>query len=152
VCHIFGSSWNYVLKTIADTLNMSTKQKALQNDDEDLPSLKSGRPVKTYSIADAVKLVSFVEIQGVKVDMVEGILQLILIKFSLNFLFFQRTSCTANIFAGHAQQNPTWSGAPCLLPSRPCEHPNDPLPCDTAKKEAQGGRFCDKSTWRVDCW
>jgi hypothetical protein len=115
---------------------MSTKRKALQNDDEDLPSLKSGRPVKTYSIADAVKLVSFVEMQGVKVDMVEGILSLNRIKFSLNFLFFLRVSCTANIFAGHAQQNPTRSGAPCLLPSRRCEHPNAPLPCANGKKEA----------------
>jgi hypothetical protein len=45
--------------------------------------LKSGRLVKAYSIADAVKMVSSIEIQGVKVDMVEEVLSLICFKFSL---------------------------------------------------------------------
>ena len=62
---------------------MSTKQKAL-----------SGRPVKAYSITDTVKMVSCIEIQGVKVDMVEGVLSLICFKFSLisYFLSFYANS------------------------------------------------------------
>jgi len=75
------------LKTIAHTLNMSTKRKAQQNGNDSLPSLKSGRPVKAYSIADAVKMVSFIEVQGVKVDMVQGVLSLIRFKNSLSFFF-----------------------------------------------------------------
>ncbi len=62
---------------------MSTKRKALQSIYGGLPSLKSGRLVKAYSIADAVKMVSSIEIQGVKVDMVEEVLSLICFKFSL---------------------------------------------------------------------
>ena len=81
MCAIFfGASRNYVLKTIAHTLSMSTKQKAL-----------SGRPVKAYSITDTVKMVSCIEIQGVKVDMVEGVLSLICFKFSLISYFFLST-------------------------------------------------------------
>ena len=75
------------MKTIAHTLNMSTKRKAQQNGNDSLPSLKSGRPVKAYSIADAVKMVSFIEVQGVKVDMVQGVLSLIRFKNSLSFFF-----------------------------------------------------------------
>ena len=62
---------------------MLTKQKAL-----------SGRPVKAYSITDTVKMVSCIEIQGVKVDMVEGVLSLICFKFSLisYFLSFYANS------------------------------------------------------------
>jgi hypothetical protein len=66
---------------------MSTKRKAQQNGNDSLPSLKSGRPVKAYSIADAVKMVSFIEVQGVKVDMVQGVLSLIRFKNSLSFFF-----------------------------------------------------------------
>ena len=55
----FCASRHSVLKTIAHTLNMSTKRKAQQNSDDDLPSLKSGRPVKENIIADAVKMVIF---------------------------------------------------------------------------------------------
>jgi hypothetical protein len=66
---------------------MSTKRKAQQNGNYSLPSLKSGRPVKAYSIADAVKMVSFIEVQGVKVDMVQGVLSLIRFKNSLSFFF-----------------------------------------------------------------
>ena len=66
---------------------MSTKRKAQQNGNDGLPSLKSGRPVKAYSIADAVKMVSFIEVQGVKVDMVQGVLSLIRFKNSLSFFF-----------------------------------------------------------------
>ncbi len=61
------------MKTIAQTLNMSTKRKTLQRINGSLPSLKSGRLVKAYCIADAVKMVSSIEIQGVKVDMVEEV-------------------------------------------------------------------------------
>jgi hypothetical protein len=75
------------LKTIAHTLNMSTKRKAQQNGNDSLPSLKSGKPVNAYSIADAVKMVSFIEVQGVKVDMVQGVLSLIRFKNSLSFFF-----------------------------------------------------------------
>jgi hypothetical protein len=52
---------------------MSTKRKTLQRINGSLPSLKSGRLVKAYCIADAVKMVSSIEIQGVKVDMVEEV-------------------------------------------------------------------------------
>jgi hypothetical protein len=66
---------------------MSTKRKAQQNGNDSLPSLKSGRPVKAYSIAGAVKMVSVIEVQGVKVDMVQGVLSLIRFKNSLSFFF-----------------------------------------------------------------
>ena len=83
----FCSARHFFLKTIAHTLNMSTKRKAQQNGNDSLPSLKSGRPVKAYSIADAVKMVSFIEAQGGKVDMVQGVLSLIRLKNSLSFFF-----------------------------------------------------------------
>ena len=52
---------------------MSSKRKAPQNDNNGLPSLKLGRPAKAYSIADAVRMVSLIEIEGNKVDMLEGV-------------------------------------------------------------------------------
>ena len=70
---------------------MSTKRKALQNINGGLTSLKSGRPVKAYSTADAVRVVSSIKMQGVKVDMVEGVLLLICFKFSLIFSFCTNT-------------------------------------------------------------
>ena len=62
-----------ILKTIAHTLGMSSKRKAPQKDNYGLPSLKLGRPAKAYSIADAVRMVSSIEILGIKVDKLEGV-------------------------------------------------------------------------------
>ncbi len=68
------------------------------------------------------------------------------------FSFILRKFCTSNIFAGHAQQTPTRSGASSLLPSRRCESPNAPLPCTNCKEEARRrGQACE-SAWRADCW
>jgi hypothetical protein len=73
------------LKTIAHTLNHVVKQSETRLSKtviDGLPSLKSGRPgVKASSVADAVKMVSFIEVQGVKVGMVQRVLLLIPFKY-----------------------------------------------------------------------
>lgn len=56
--HNFWRSTRNFLKTIAHTLSMSTKRKALHSKFDDGLSSKVGRPSESYSIEDAVKLVS----------------------------------------------------------------------------------------------
>jgi hypothetical protein len=50
------------LKTIAHTLSMSMKRKAQQNKFEDGLSSKVGRPSESFTIEDAIKLVSFISV------------------------------------------------------------------------------------------
>ena len=78
---------------------MSTKRKAQQNSDDDLPSLKSGRPVKEYSISDAVKMVSFMTYDLWKLTWLKEFCCRCFTRFLSFSYFFLRRLYTANIFA-----------------------------------------------------
>lgn len=68
--HNFWRSANLFLKTIAHTLSMSTKRKAGQNKFDDDLSSKKGRRTESYTIEDAVKLVSFISISSSEIAIV----------------------------------------------------------------------------------
>jgi hypothetical protein len=60
--HNFWRNKNKILKTIAHTLSMSMKRKALRNKFDNNSSFKVGRRTESYTIQDAVKLVSFISV------------------------------------------------------------------------------------------
>ena len=67
---IFWRSSRNFLKTIAHTLNMSMKRKALQNKFDDGLSSNVGRPSESFTIEDAIRLVSFISISSYEIAIV----------------------------------------------------------------------------------
>lgn len=92
--NFFGAAQQFFLKKIAHYLSMSTKRKAQQSTFDDDLSSKAGRPLKSYTVDDAVKMVRF----NARVLSEIAIVMRILVASHVEILLRNFTCATNNLY------------------------------------------------------